>query len=169
MIKCSVHIWWKPNDWCTFILNLRLKLPLLVVVIGWWYKCIFPNFQRSCSFIYIFNTGFFAAAVVLSFFFAGEAMQPISAPVWKTRRWEEKSSRRTLQEFFIFFFPCLICCKAAAAAGEVAAHPASGDRRNSVLTLAAGNAFKEGNASTEQLLGQSADYTGPTVKTLIHA
>lgn len=72
------------------------------------------------------------------------------------------------QENFAGVFSCLICCKAAAA-GEVAAHPASGDRRNFVLTLAAGNALKEGNASTEQLLGQSADYTGRTVKPVIHA
>lgn len=66
-----------------------------------------------------------------------------------------------------FFCPCLICCKAAPE--EVAAHPASGDRRNVVLTLAAGNALKEGNVSTEQLLGDSADYTGAIVKPVIHA
>lgn len=74
----------------------------------------------------------------------------------------------TLEENFAGVFSCLICCKAAAA-GEVAAHPASGDRRNFVLTLLAGTAFREGNASTEQFLGQSADYTERAVKPVIHA
>lgn len=66
---------------------------------------------------------------------------------------DEKMGGEKFQENFAGVFSCLICCKtaaaAAAAAGEVAAHPASGDRRNFVLTLAAGIALTEGNASTE--------------------
>lgn len=102
----------------------------------------------------------------LVFFFCGRG----DAANQRARLKAEKMGGETFQENFGEVPPpplLLICCKAAP--GEVAAHPASGDRRNFVLTLAAGNALKEGNVSTEQLLGESADYTGPIVKPAIHA
>lgn len=145
----------------------------------WSYKCIFPTVNVYVSFksssygcLHLFSRNKYGILWPIPFFFFvfflcgwGDAANQRACVK------DEKMGGEKFQENFAGVFSCLIYCKAAAAAaaGEVAGHPASGDRRNFVLTLAAGNALKEGNASTEQLLGQSADYTRRTVKPVIHA
>lgn len=61
-------------------------------------------------FPFLFSLFFFEHIFVDSSGYKGAGMQPISEPVWKLRRWEEKRAQESLQELFLPHLLQSCCC-----------------------------------------------------------